>query len=133
MAKVRRFNTDIQGSTKPAGQHQRKESYNNPVPNIPREIADRITDSAPVKIKGEGGEEAKRGRGNPRTRRYRQKTYSLIQEDIDLIESLVAEIRKAGLYERGRSDIVRAGVLLLSRLPVHEKVKIVEEIESLKS
>jgi hypothetical protein len=125
MAKVRRFDTGVagQGTQKPAAAPPRA----NAVPDITPEAADRVAASAPVKIMD------LHGRGNPRQRRYKQKTYSLLQEDIDLIEALVAEIRKGGLYERGRSDVVRAGVRLLSTLPAAEKLKAIEAVEDLKS
>jgi Arc/MetJ-type ribon-helix-helix transcriptional regulator len=124
MAKVRKFDTGVagQGAPKPAP----SAPHENIVPDISPEAADRVAASAPVKIM------PNQGRGNPRKRRYRQKTYSLLQEDIDLIEALVAEIRQAGLYERGRSDVVRAGVRLLSTLPAAEKLKAVEAVADLK-
>jgi len=125
MAKVRKFDIGVagQGTTKPAPSAPRE----NIVPDIPPEAADRVAASAPVKIM------PAQGPGNPRKRRYRQKTYSLLQEDIDLIEALVAEIRQGGLYERGRSDVVRAGVLLLSRLSLEDKIKAVQAVEDLKA
>ena len=122
MAKVRKFDTGITGVP------EQKTSYatsQNIVPKIATEIADRVAASAPMKVTGKPG--------NPRPRRYKQKTYSLLQEDIDLIEALVAEVRRGGLYERGRSDVVRAGVKLLSQLPLEEKLKAFEAIESLKA
>jgi hypothetical protein len=123
MAKVRRFDTGVPGQ----GIQKSVTAHANAVPDIPSEAADRVAASAPVKIMDT------QGRGNPRKRRYRQKTYSLLQEDIDLIEALVAEVRRGGLYERGRSDIVRAGVRLLSTLPGAEKLKAVDAVEDLKS
>jgi Arc/MetJ-type ribon-helix-helix transcriptional regulator len=125
MPKVRKFDTGVasQGTQKPAAAALRE----NAVPAIPPEAADRVAASAPVKIMDN------QGRGNPRRRRYRQKTYSLLQEDIDLIEALVAEVRQGGLYERGRSDVVRAGVRLLSTLPPAEKLEALQAVESLKS
>lgn len=128
MAKVRKFDTGVagQGAPKPAS----AAPLQNLVPDIPPEAADRVAASAPVKIMSNPGTQ---GRGNPRKRRYRQKTYSLLQEDIDLIEALVAEIRQGGLYERGRSDVVRAGVRLLSTLSPAEKLKAVEAVADLKS
>lgn len=121
MAKVRKFNTDIpgQGADKTVST-----PINNIVPDISDDAVDRIAGSAPVKIRAK--------RGNPRQRRYKQKTYSLIQEDIDLIEQLVSDIRRAGLIERGRSDIVRAGVILLRSLPLNEQLKAVQAVKSLK-
>lgn len=121
MAKVRKFDTGIagEGTTKTASV-----PLANVVPDIPQEAADSLAASAPVRIKSK--------RGNPRQRRYRQKTYSLLQEDIDLIEQLVFEIRQGGLYERGRSDIVRAGVRLLNSLSLEDKIKAVQVVESLK-
>jgi hypothetical protein len=122
MAKVRKFKTDIpgQGDQKPA-----PVSIENTVPEISGEAVESVAATAPVKIRS--------GRGNPRPRRYKQKTYSLLQEDIDLIERLVADIRQAGLYERGRSDIVRAGVKLLQGLSIEQQLKAVEAVESLKA
>jgi hypothetical protein len=121
VAKVRKFDTGLagQGARKPASV-----PLKNVVPDIPQEVADNLAASAPVHIKGK--------RGNPRRRRYRQKTYSLLQEDIDLIEDLVAEIRRAGLYERGRSDVIRAGVRLLESLSLSDKLKAVQAVENLK-
>lgn len=121
MAKVRKFKTDIpwQGDQKPA-----PVSIENIVPDISGEAVDSVAATAPVKIRS--------GRGNPRQRRYKQKTYSLLQKDIDLIEKLVSEIRQAGLYERGRSDIVRAGVKLLQSLPIEQQLKAVQAVESLR-
>lgn len=121
MAKVRKFNTGVsgQGTVKPE-----TPPITNVVPDIPEEAVASLAASAPVKIVGKPG--------NPRKRRYKQKTYSLIQEDIDLIEALVVELRKAGLYERGRSDVVRAGVRLLHALPLEQKIQAVEAVESLK-
>ena len=126
MAQVRKFATGVagQGVGKTA-------SHENAVPDISSEAADRIAASAPVKIMTASTPQS--GPGNPRIRRYRQKTYSLLQEDIDLIEALVAEIRMGGLHERGRSDVIRAGVRLLKNLPIQEKLKAVEVVESLKN
>ena len=121
MAKVRRFNTSVAGRGAQKPDHV---SPKNEVPDIPQEAADSLAASAPVKIRGK--------RGNPRQRRYKQKTYSLLQEDIDLIEELVTEIRQSGLYERGRSDIVRAGVRLLKSVPLKDKIETVQAVESLK-
>jgi len=129
MAKVRKFDTGVPGQ----GTTSRGAPRENAVPDIPPEAADRIAASAPVRIMSDRDQEQGQGRGNPRKRRYRQKTYSLLQEDIDLIEALVAEVRQGGLYERGRSDIVRAGVRLLSTLPPGEKLRAVEAVEDLKS
>ena len=119
--KVRKFSTGVagQGSHKPASVPTQ-----NIVPDIPAEAVESVAATAPVKIRS--------GRGNPRQRRYKQKTYSLLQEDIDLIERLMLEIHQAGLYERGRSDIVRAGVKLLRSLPLEDQVKAVQAVESLK-
>ncbi|NCC27560.1 MAG: hypothetical protein EOM22_05250 [Gammaproteobacteria bacterium] len=132
MAKVRKFDTGIAGQGTPTRDAPRE----NAVPDIPPEAADRVAASAPVRIMSTQDRNEPmqpQPRGNPRKRRYRQKTYSLLQEDIDLIEALVAEVRQGGLYERGRSDIVRAGVLLLSTLPPAEKLKAVQAVEDLKS
>lgn len=121
MARVRKFNTGVEQRTpKPASS-----LAGNVVPDIPRAAVETVTASAPVQIKARPG--------NPRPRRYKQKTYSLLQEDIDLIEQLVSEIRGAGLYERGRSDIVRAGVKLLQSLPIEDRVNAVQAVESLKN
>lgn len=122
MAKVRKFKTDIleQGDQKPPSV-----PLENIVPDITSEAVENVAATAPVKIRA--------GRGNPRARRYKQKTYSLLQEDIDLIEKLVSDIRQAGLYERGRSDIVRAGVKLLQSLPIDQQLKAVQAVQSLKS
>ena len=119
--KVRKFSTGMagQGSQKPD-----PVPTQNIVPDISAEAVESVTATAPVKIRS--------GRGNPRQRRYKQKTYSLLQEDIDLIERLMLEIRQAGLYERGRSDIVRAGVKLLRSLTLEDQVKAVQAVESLK-
>jgi hypothetical protein len=122
VAKVRKFKTDIpgQGDPKPTSV-----PIENTVPDISGEAVESVAATAPVRIRS--------GRGNPRPRRYKQKTYSLLQEDIDLIERLVADIRQAGLYERGRSDIVRAGVKLLQGLSIEQQLKAVEAVESLKA
>lgn len=121
MAKVRKFDTGIAGQ---GAQRAASVPLENVVPDIPQEAADNLAASAPVHIKGR--------RGNPRQRRHRQKTYSLLQEDIDLIEELVLEVRQGGLYERGRSDIVRAGVRLLGSLSLSDKLKAVQAVENLK-
>lgn len=122
MPKVRKFSTGI------AGQGEQPKPVADPaqniVPDIPEEAVERISASAPVKIRS--------GRCNPRKRRYKQKTYSLLQEDIDLIERLMLDIRQAGLYERGRSDIVRAGVKLLRSISLEDQVKVVQAVENLK-
>jgi hypothetical protein len=117
--KVRKFNT---GVTPPGG--QTSASLHNAVPDLSDEAVARVTATAPVKI---------HTKKSPRKRRYKQKTYSLLQEDIERIEKLVAELRQAGIYERGRSDIVRAGVHLLDSLPLEEQIKIVNAIENLRS
>ncbi len=124
MAKVRKFDTGVagQGIQTPAVSEPAR---GNVIPDIPEAAAASLAARAPVHIRGKIG--------NPRTRRYRQKTYSLLQEDIDLIEALVAEIRQGGLYERGRSDIVRAGIRLLSTLPLDTKIRAVEAVEDLKN
>jgi hypothetical protein len=117
--KVRKFNT---GVTPPEG--QTSASLHNAVPDLSDEAVAHVTATAPVKI---------HPKKRPRKRRYKQKTYSLLQEDIERIETLVAKIRQAGLYERGRSDIVRAGVHLLDSLPLEEQIKVVNAIENLRS
>lgn len=121
MPKVRKFDTGLagQGSDKPS-----PAVSENTVPDIAPEVAASASASAPVKIRARPG--------NPRARRYKQKTYSLLQEDIDLIEELVAEIRQGGLYERGRSDVVRAGVRLLKSLSRDDRLKAVQAVQSLK-
>ncbi len=120
--KVRKFSTGIAGQ---GGQKLASVPSQNIVPDISPEAVESATASAPVKIRT--------GKGNPRQRRYRQKTYSLLQEDIDLIERLMLDIRQAGLYERGRSDIVRAGVKLLRSLSLEDQVKAVQAVESLRA
>ena len=122
MAKVRKFTTDI---PRPGESKVPAAPTKNIVPDISGEAVESVAATAPVKIRA--------GRGNPRHRRYKQKTYSLLQEDIDLIEKLVSEIRRAGLYERGRSDIVRAGVKLLQSLPIDQQLKAVQAVKSLKT
>jgi len=122
MAKVRKFDTGVSGQGSPA--KPALAPSGNVVPDIPEEAAARVTSSAPVKIRS--------GRGNPRKRRYKQKTYSLLQEDIETIEQLLADLRQAGLYERGRSDIVRAGVKLLRSLPLEQQISAVNQVENLK-
>lgn len=116
MAKVRRFDTGI--TDKPASKQS------NQIPDIPKAAADRLSATAPL--------QTKRGPGNPRPRRYRQKTFSLTEADIERVETLVAAIRKAGLYDRGRSDLVRAGLLLLEKMTKEERIKAVEAVENLK-
>lgn len=113
MPKVRKFDTGI--APRPASE--------NAVPEISSQAAAQLAARAPVKI---------RGPGNPRPRRYQQKTYSLLPEDIELIEALVLEIRRAGLYARGRSDVIRAGLRVLSRLSPEDKIKAVEAVEHLR-
>jgi hypothetical protein len=133
MAKVRKFSTDVPrpGGAGEGGQATLSSpAARNAVPDLSREIVDSVSANAPVQIRG--NHEAPK-RGNPRKRRYRQKTYSLLQEDIDLIEALVAQIREGGLYERGRSDIVRAGVHLLQSLPPEERLRAVQAIEKLRT
>lgn len=124
MAKVRKFNTGVtvaaQVTTKPS-----VDTAENVVPDIPEEAVKRVSSSAPVQIRSDSP-------GNPRKRRYKQKTYSILQEDIDRIESLLVDIRQAGLYERGRSDIVRAGVRLLCSLSLEQQLQAVNAVESLK-
>lgn len=116
MAKVRKFDT---GVSKPASQPS-----GNRLPDIPKEAVESLSASAPL--------QTKRKPGNPRPRRYRQKTYSLTDADIERLERLVADVRKAGLYERSRSDIVRAGLMLIERLSTDQRVAAVEGVENLK-
>ena len=138
MARVRKFSTDVP-KVEPAGQGPQEASkvdvtpVRNAVPDLPKEIVESVTASAPVQIRSNQATQETPGRGNPRKRRYKQKTYSLLQEDIDLIEELVSQIRQGGLYERGRSDIVRAGVHLLKSLPLEEQVQAVQAVENLRS
>jgi Arc/MetJ-type ribon-helix-helix transcriptional regulator len=115
MAKVKRFDTGI--TDKPARENS------NRIPDISKAAADAAASSAPVHI---------RGPGNPRPRRYRQKTFSLTDADIERVERLVAEIRTAGLYDRSRSDLVRAGLLILDRMSDDERRAAVEAVENLK-
>jgi len=117
VAKVRKFSTGV-------GESTQAPPANNVVPNISRDMVETVAASAPVQIKPR--------RGNPRQRRYKQKTYSLLQEDIDLIEQLVQDIRGSGLYERGRSDIVRAGVRLLQALSPEDRIHALQKVESLR-
>jgi hypothetical protein len=133
MAKVRKFNIDVpaaqavgEGRDTTSG---RDVPARNAVPDLPRQVVDSVSASAPVQIRSR---RENRGPGNPRQRRYRQKTYSLLQEDINRIEDLVANIRSAGLYDRGRSDIVRAGVALLRSLPIEEQIKALQAVENLR-
>lgn len=116
MPKVRKFNTGI--SEKSA-----KEASNT-VPDIPRELADSLSASAPL--------QTKRKPGNPRPRRYRQKMFSLTDADIQRLERLIAEVRKAGLYDRSRSDLVRAGLMALQNMTTEERAAAVEAVENLK-
>lgn len=135
MAKVRKFNLNIpapeSASTEQSGNlsSNTTEVVRNAIPNIPKEAVESVAASAPVQIRGEV---TRKGPGNSRKRRYKQKTYSLLQEDIDRIEALVEALRAAGLYDRGRSDIVRAGVALLKSLPLEEQVQAVRAIENLR-
>jgi hypothetical protein len=77
---VRKFST---GLTEQEG--QKPASIHNAAPDIPEETVASMIASAPVKIRTNNR--------NLRKRHYRQKTYSLLQEDIELIEKLVTEIR----------------------------------------
>jgi Arc/MetJ-type ribon-helix-helix transcriptional regulator len=123
MAKVRKFSTS---GAKPAEKHAAPSTAVNIVPDIPKEAAEKAAADAPVTIR-------RKGPGNPRQRRYKQKTYSMTQEDINTIEALVTAIRQAGLYERSRSDIVRAGVNLLANLSLDEQVRAVQAVKDLKA
>lgn len=126
MAKVRKFNLDMptQADAPPPPVVVR-----NVVPDLPREAVERVAATASVQIR-QTVEAPKPG--NPRERRYRLKTYSLLQEDIENIEALLASIRGAGVYERGRGDIVRAGIKLMLSLPLDEQVRAVEAVEKLR-
>lgn len=119
VSKVRKFQTDV-----PVPGKSVPDISPNVVSDLPKATVDSVVVTAPVKIRA--------GRGNPRPRRYQQKTYSILQEDIDLLEQIMARIRQAGLYERGRSDIVRAGIHLLNSLSLEEQMQALRNVESLK-
>jgi hypothetical protein len=123
VAKVRKFSTGVD-STKSV-----LTSLANVVPDLPVPVVDRVAASAPVHIQAPP---APKPTPKVRLRRYVTKTYSMLQEDIDVIESLVADVRSGGLYERGRSDIVRAGVRLLRSLSRDELLQAVASVEDLK-
>lgn len=106
----------------------RKFDTPNEVPQVPARVCASLAASAPVQI----GARINAKPGNPRPRRHKQKTYSLLQEDIDRLEALMHEVRAAGLYERSRSDIIRAGILLLESLPLEQKLEAVNAVEDLK-
>lgn len=129
MAKVRKFSTDVPKPTE--ARQGTTQQVRNAVPDLSSEVVETVTATAPVQIRNQASVIEPAKPGNPRKRRYKQKTYSLLQEDIDLIEDLVTEIRQGGLYERGRSDIVRAGVNLLKTLPIDEKLEAVQAVEKL--
>lgn len=115
-------------------EHGAKPSVDSPnaVPDISPEAVARVAATAPLQTRNEGALAPHPAKsGNPRPRRYRQKTYSLTQADIDQIEALTQELRHAGLYERGRSDVVRAGVWLLASLSTAEKCRAVDAVEDL--
>jgi hypothetical protein len=105
----------------------------NAVPDLNPEAVARVAATAPLQTRAEGALPPPAQSGNPRPRRYRQKTYSVTQADIDIIEQLTRELRQAGLFERGRSDVVRAGVWLLAGLSTADKCRAVEAVENLKS
>jgi hypothetical protein len=125
--KVRNF--DLNLPSKPTSQEKTAPSR-NVVPDLPKEAVERISASAPLQSQ-RPLENSKRG--NQRPRRYCTKTYSLVQEDIDRIEGLLLKVRQAGLYDRSRSDLVRAGIALLSSLPIEEQIKAVDGVENLHS
>lgn len=127
MAKVRKFNLDMPRQVDSASSPV---VVRNVIPDLPRDAIERVAATAPVQIR-HAVEVPKPG--NPRERRYRLKTYSLVQEDIENIEALLAGIRGAGLYECSRSDIVRAGIKLMLSLPIDEQIKAVEAVENLRS
>lgn len=114
MAKVRKFDTGV--SANPA-------TTKNSVPDISRSAADAVAASAPVQL---------RKPGNPRPRRYRQKTYSMTDEDIARVETLLNALRREGVFNRSRSDIIRAGLLLLDEKFGPDLVSAVERVENLK-
>jgi len=120
--KVRKFSTGVagQGTVKPAA-----DPAQNIDPDIPEDAIERVSASAPMKIHPEKKPTRKK-------RRYKQKTYSIMQADIDTIEQIVSDVRQAGLYERGRSDIVRAAVQLLGTLPIEQQVNAVKAVEYLR-
>lgn len=125
MVKVRKFSTGVDG-TKPA-----PPTPANVVPDLPASVVDSVAASAPVHIQAPSAPPPT-STPKARSRRYLTKTYSVLQEDIDAIESLVAEVRSGGLYARGRSDIVRAGVRLLRSLPRDVLLQAVASVEDLK-
>lgn len=129
MAKVRKFNLDLPPQAD-SSQTAAPASVRNTIPELSSDAIERVTATAPVQIRP-AAEVAKPG--NPRERRYRLKTYSLLPEDIEHIEALLTGIRVAGLHDRSRSDIVRAGVALMLSLPIEEQVKAVEAVENLRS
>lgn len=122
MAKVRKFSTE----SKTAQKAVKPDAAVTPnlIPEIPNDVVQQVIADAPVTIK--------RGRGNPRIKRYTNKTFSMLPEDDEAIGELLKQIRKNGLYERGRSDIVRAGVKLLSELSLEELLRAVDSVTDLK-
>jgi len=106
----------------------------NAVPDLSADAIARVVATAPLQTRAVDALPLPAAQSNnPRPRRYRQKTYSVTQADIDLIEQLTLELRQAGLFERGRSDVVRAGVWLLASLSTAEKCRAVEAVEDLKA
>lgn len=129
MAKVRKFNLDLPAQAE-SSQTDIPALVRNAIPELSHDAIERVTATAPVQIRP-AAEIAKPG--HPRKRRYRLKTYSLLPEDIAHIEALLTGIRMAGLHDRSRSDIVRAGVTLMFSLPIEKQVKAVEAVENLRS
>ncbi len=129
MSKVRKFNLDLpeQAGSPPASPAA---DIRNVIPELAQDAIERVTATAPVQIRRSADVTKP---GHPRVRRYRLKTYSLLQEDIERIEALLNGIRGAGLYDRSRSDIVRAGIKLLLSMPIEQQVKAVEAVENLRS
>jgi hypothetical protein len=105
----------------------------NSVPDLSADAIARVVATAPLQTRAPDTEPSAAKSNQPRPRRYRQKTYSVTQADIDLIEKLTLELRQAGLFERGRSDVVRAGVWLLASLSTADKCRAVEAVEDLKA
>lgn len=89
----------------------------------------------PAKAVGEGSavpSPVKTGKsGNGKVRRYVTRSYSMLQDEADAIDA----VRKAAAQQgeiRGKSDVIRAGVLALSELPESELVSILQRVEILK-
>lgn len=100
--------------------HDEPESQNNPVKSRGHEQTDYQPVQHPVK-KGK------------KVRRYRQKSYSIMDEDIDRIHRNTTEIRNAGHHERGRSDIVRAAILAFDEIPLNKKIEYIQKTTLLRN